>query len=104
MDRSRKPRTPKIIPRFTASLVAKIPGKLVKREVLGVKLVLFPHHARARMQQRRVSEDEVFLLLEKPDQEGLPTERGRFHWRKGRLHVVFEKRPEKLTIVTTYKK
>jgi hypothetical protein len=55
------------------------------------------------MDQRNVSQDEVFDVLNYPKRKGLPTEPGRFRWRAGRVQVIFEKRPDRLIIITVIK-
>jgi len=54
------------------------------------------------MAQRNVSEEEVFQVLEAPDQKGLPTERRRFRWRRNRVQVIFEKQLAQLRIITVF--
>ncbi len=81
------------------------PGEEVNYAVLGYDKVWFTRHAVLRMKQRRVSREDVFLVLEEPTRKGLNTQPGRHRWRRERtgrraVDVVFEKWPDKLCIVT----
>jgi hypothetical protein len=67
---------------------------------LGFDKVWFTRHALQRMKQRRVTQSEVFLVLENPTKKGLKTQPGRERWRRNRTDVVFERWADKVCIVT----
>jgi len=80
--------------------VHRMPGIEVARSVLGYDNVWFTRHALQRMKQRNVTQEQVFSVLERPTRKGLSTQAGRLRWRRNSVDVVFEKRTDKLMIVT----
>jgi hypothetical protein len=60
------------------------------------------------MRERRISREDVYRTIEKPDDIGLPTRRGRQHvqWRKTEqiaIDVVYELLESAVLVITTYK-
>jgi hypothetical protein len=87
-------------PRAIPPSVRGIPGEEVAHAVLGFKKVWFTRHAIQRMKQRRVTQAEVFAVLERPTRKGLRTQPDRERWRRDRVDVVFERWADKLCIIT----
>jgi hypothetical protein len=94
----RQPR--KLLPDVTLSNLRRVPGREVSYSVLGYDTVWFTDHAIQRMKQRRISEGQVFSVLEHPTAKGLKTQPGRQRWRRNNIDVVFAKWPDKLCIIT----
>lgn len=81
-------------------------GLILNHRLLGYEKVEFTQHALSRMRQRKITRDDVFRTIEKPDQTGLPTapKRQRVRWNKSinySIDVVFELLPDRVQIVTT---
>jgi hypothetical protein len=78
--------------------------RVIHEEVLGCKTVAFDEHARMRMEERGITEDEVVEVLRSPEQTGLPTQPNRFRSRKSlagrRIDVVFEHDPTHIVVIT----
>ncbi len=55
---------------------------VIQEKVRGCRTVAFDEHAVKRMNERKVSEDDVLDVLRNPDQTGLPTLPGRLRFRK----------------------
>jgi hypothetical protein len=77
---------------------------VIHESVLGCKSIGLDEHAVKRMSERGVSEDEILQVLRSPDQSNLPTQTGRFRYRKriaGRnVDVVFEHDPTQIVVIT----
>ncbi len=85
---------------MTFSDVRRVPGREVSHSVLGYDTVWFTNHAIQRMKQRRISEAQVFSVLEHPTAKGLKTQPGRERWRRNNVDVVFARWPDKICIIT----
>jgi hypothetical protein len=80
-------------------------GLILNQRLLGRDKVEFIHHALVRMNQRGVSQAEVFHTIEHPSQTGLPTQPGRqrVRWNKSinySVDVVFELMDDRVRIIT----
>src|SRR6266540_7381327 len=77
-------------------------ARVIDEEVLGCKTIAFDEHALTRMDERKVTEDEVIDVLRTPEQTGLRTQPNRFRYRKnlaGRtVDVVFEDDPMQIVV------
>ena len=71
----------------------------------GKRLILLSH-ARRRALQRRVTEDEIMVTIERPDTEGPAKSKGRRHARRAfgwkRVDVIYEERVDEITVVTVW--
>ena len=81
-------------------------GLVFNERLLGYDKVELTRHALVRMSQRRISKDEVFRAIAKPDQTGLPTAPGRerVRWNKSinySIDVVFELGQDRIKVITT---
>ena len=82
---------------------------VIQENVLGCKTVAFDEHAIRRMQERKVSEDEVLDVLRNPTQTGLPTLPNRFRYRKHSssdhwIDVIFELDPTQVVVFSVWRK
>src|SRR5438105_285120 len=82
-----------------------IPSLVLNEELLGFDKVELTGHARARLKQRRISLEEVFQAIRKPDQTNLPTAPGRqrVRWNKSvnySIDVVFDLPGDRVRIIT----
>lgn len=77
---------------------------VIHETVLGCKSVGLDEHAMKRMAERGVTEAEILDVLRSPDRTGLPTQDGRYRYRKqlsGRdVDVVFEHDPTQIVVIT----
>lgn len=67
-------------------------------------------HATDRMKQRGITRDEVVETINSPTRTGLPTQAGRMRVRKefqrsGKvIDVVYDELPDRVRVITTFKK
>src|SRR5947208_9482901 len=93
------------------------PGSPIKRESLflplacrGVNTLEIIWHARERMRERGITQDDVVRTLERPDEERLSEKqpgRSEAFWNKTALvqiKVVFEARADRIRVISTSKK
>ena len=81
---------------------------VIRENVRGCRTVAFDEHAIKRMQERRVSEDEVLEVLRHPDNMVLKTTTGRLRFRKnlgasGSVDVVFEQDPTQIVVLSVWR-
>jgi hypothetical protein len=77
----------------------------VSKPILGYSEIVFLQHAKDQMKKRAISEAQVLEVFRNPTRKNLPTQPGRFRWRKWHstkrsIDVVFEKLTDQLCIVT----
>ena len=82
---------------------------VIHESLLGCKTVAFDEHAIGRMQERKVSEDEVVDVLRNPTQTGPPTQPNRYRYRKAGaggawIDVVFEHDPTQIVVFSVWRK
>ena len=80
-----------------------------RRMPVVVIVTAFDEHAIKRMGERKVSEDEVLDVLRNPTQTGLPTDPGRFRYRKHSgprnwVDVIFEEDPTQIVVFSVWRK
>jgi hypothetical protein len=79
-------------------------ARVIREEVEGCKTVAFDEHALKRMEERRVTEEQVLEVLKTPDKTGLPTQPTRSRYRKDidarSIDVVFERDPTQIVVIT----
>jgi hypothetical protein len=86
------------------------PARVIQAVAMGRGLVEITHHASDRMEERDISDEDVILTLQNPDQVGLDADPPNRRVRRalpGRplvLDVVFEERPDRIRVITTYAK
>ncbi len=86
------------------------PARVIEATIQGTPVTVeFIQHATDRLRERGISEEEVIAVLDKPDETGLPAGEGRQRNRKyygssSALDVVYEPLPDRLRIVSAYKK
>jgi hypothetical protein len=82
---------------------------VIREIVRGCKTVAFDEHAIKRMQERKVSEDDVLEVLRHPDNTALRTTPGRLRFRKnfgasGSVDVIFEQNPTQIVVFSVWRK
>jgi hypothetical protein len=82
-----------------------IPALMLNEQLLGFDRVELIGHARVRLKQRRITLEEVFQAIRKPDQINLPTAPGcqRVRWNKSvnySIDVVFDLPGDRVRIIT----
>jgi len=69
------------------------------------KNIIFTKHAKIRMLQRKISEEEIKSAIQSPDKveesfKGRPTIRKKFS--KGVLEIVYKESPKEIITITCY--
>lgn len=87
------------------SRIRGLRGLVLNERLLGYDKVELTRHALLRMAQRRISRDEAFHAIRKPDQTGLPTAPGRHRvrWNKSinySIDVVYELGTDRIRVIT----
>lgn len=81
---------------------------MLNERLLGFDRVELTRHALDRMKQRKISREDVFQAIRKPDNVGLPAAPGRqrVRWNKSvnfSIDVVYELMTDRVRVITTFR-